>query len=171
MATKIPDGASIRVVVEVTDSTCAALESGPETSALAPAWAAMRDKADAQAKARLDCDRASARADQTRGVRRQEGCHCSGVRPGRRRCLGRAPRSTAVRALLRQDHAVGRAEIRHRARDWGSPGASSFLVRNQEAATWNVVARKSDHRCSEGGARETPLPILRSPRRSHPHTS
>jgi len=54
----IPDGASIRVVVEVTDSTCAALESDPETSALAAAWAAMRDKANGQAKARLDCDRA-----------------------------------------------------------------------------------------------------------------
>jgi hypothetical protein len=32
MATKISDGASTRVVVEVTDSTCATLESDPETN-------------------------------------------------------------------------------------------------------------------------------------------
>jgi hypothetical protein len=64
----IPDGVSIRVVVEVTDSTCAALESDPETSALAPTWAAMRDKADALAQARLDGDRAAARARMKIGV-------------------------------------------------------------------------------------------------------
>jgi hypothetical protein len=68
MATKIPDGASIRVVVGVADSTQAALESDPETSALAPTWAAMRDKADAQAKARLDADRAVERARIRLGV-------------------------------------------------------------------------------------------------------
>jgi hypothetical protein len=68
MATKIPDGASYRVVVEVTDSTCAALESDPETAALASTWAAMRDKADGLAKSRLDCDRAALRGRATLGV-------------------------------------------------------------------------------------------------------
>ena len=62
MATKIPDGASVRVVVEVTDSTCAALESDPETATLTATWSSMRDKADGLAKSRLDCDRAAARA-------------------------------------------------------------------------------------------------------------
>ena len=62
MATKIPEGVSIRVVVDVTDATCAALESDPETGTLAPTWAAMRDKADGLAKSRLDCDRAATRA-------------------------------------------------------------------------------------------------------------
>lgn len=62
MATKVPEGVSIRVVVEVTDSICAALESDPETGTLAPTWAAMRDKADGLAKSRLDCDRAATRA-------------------------------------------------------------------------------------------------------------
>ena len=62
MATHIPEGASIRVVVDVTDATCAAVESDPETKALVPTWVGLRDKADAQAKKRADCDRAVARA-------------------------------------------------------------------------------------------------------------
>jgi len=62
MATKVPEGVSIRVVVDVTDSTCAALESDPETGTLSATWAAMRDKADGLAKSRLDCDRAATRA-------------------------------------------------------------------------------------------------------------
>jgi hypothetical protein len=49
-------------VVDVVDSTCAALESDPETVALAATWAPMRDKADGLAKARLDSDRAATRA-------------------------------------------------------------------------------------------------------------
>lgn len=69
MATKIPDGVSIRVVVDVTDSICAALESDPDTSALTATWASMRDKADGLAKARLDCDRAATRARPQLAVR------------------------------------------------------------------------------------------------------
>ena len=62
MATKIPEGVSIRVVVDVADSICAALESDPETAALAAGWAPVRDKADGLAKSRLNCDRAATRA-------------------------------------------------------------------------------------------------------------
>ncbi len=62
MATRIPDGVSIRVVVDVVDSTCAALESDPETMALAAIWAPIRDKADGLAKERLDTARAATRA-------------------------------------------------------------------------------------------------------------
>ena len=62
MATRVPDGVSVRVVVVVVDSTCAALESDPETAALAATWAPMRDKADGLAKARLDSDREATRA-------------------------------------------------------------------------------------------------------------
>jgi len=61
MATEFPEGASIRVVVDVTEATHAALESDSETSTLAATWAAMRNKADGLAKSRLDCDRAAAR--------------------------------------------------------------------------------------------------------------
>jgi hypothetical protein len=62
MATRVPDGVSIRVVVDVADSICAALESDPETVALAASWAPMRDKADGLANARRDSDRATIRA-------------------------------------------------------------------------------------------------------------
>lgn len=62
MATHVPEDASIRVLVGVTDSTCAALESDPETKTLAETWVGLRDKADEEAKKRSDCDRAVARA-------------------------------------------------------------------------------------------------------------
>ena len=68
MATRIPDGASYRVVVDVTDSTSAALESDPETATLTSTWASMRDKADGLAKSRLECDRAALRARARLGV-------------------------------------------------------------------------------------------------------
>jgi len=62
MATHIPEGASIRVVVDVTDATSAAVESDPETNLLVPTWVGLRDRADTEAKKRADCDRAVARA-------------------------------------------------------------------------------------------------------------
>lgn len=62
MATHIPDGVSIKVVVEAVDATCAALESDPETRTLATTWAGLRDKSDELAKKRSDCDRAVSRA-------------------------------------------------------------------------------------------------------------
>lgn len=62
MATRIPEGASIMTVVNAVDGTCAALESDPETKALALTWAALRDKGDELAKKRSECDRALARA-------------------------------------------------------------------------------------------------------------
>lgn len=58
MATRIPEGSSIRIVVEAVDATHAAIASDPETTALAQTWLALRDQADAQAKARNDADRA-----------------------------------------------------------------------------------------------------------------
>jgi hypothetical protein len=66
----------------------------------------MRDKADARAKARLDADRAAERARIRIGL-------CDAKWDAAVAALGRAPRSTAVHALLSQDHAVGRAEIPH----------------------------------------------------------
>jgi len=62
MATHIPDNVSIRVVVDAVDATCAALESDPETSALAKTWAGLRDKADGLAKTRCERDRGALRA-------------------------------------------------------------------------------------------------------------
>jgi hypothetical protein len=62
MATHIPDGASVKVVVDAVDATCAALEGDPETSGLAPTWLGLRDKADGLGKARSDCDRSALRA-------------------------------------------------------------------------------------------------------------
>jgi hypothetical protein len=62
MATRIPEGASIKVVVEAVDATHAAISSDPETAALAPTWLELRDQADAQNKARTDADRALSRA-------------------------------------------------------------------------------------------------------------
>jgi hypothetical protein len=62
MATRIPEGSSIRVVVEAVDATHAAISSDPETAALAPTWLALRDQGDAQAKARSDAERALTRA-------------------------------------------------------------------------------------------------------------
>ncbi len=62
MATRIPEGASIRVVVDAVDATHAAVSSDPETAALAGTWLALRDKADELARARSDADRALARA-------------------------------------------------------------------------------------------------------------
>lgn len=68
MATSIPEGVSIKVVVDVVDGTHAAVSSDPETVALAPTWLALRDNADAQAKVRSDADRALARARAQLGV-------------------------------------------------------------------------------------------------------
>jgi hypothetical protein len=62
MATSIPEGSSIRVVVEAVDATHAAISSDPQTATLAPTWLALRDQGDAQAKARSDADRALTRA-------------------------------------------------------------------------------------------------------------
>ncbi len=62
MATHIPEGVSIKVVGDAVDATCAAVESDPETSALAPTWVGLRDKADGLGKTRSDCDRAALRA-------------------------------------------------------------------------------------------------------------
>lgn len=62
MATRIPEGASIKVVVDAVDATHAAVSSGPETAPLAGTWLALRDKADALAKSRSDADRELARA-------------------------------------------------------------------------------------------------------------
>jgi hypothetical protein len=68
MATRIPEGASIKVVVDAVDATHAAVSSDPETAALAGTWLALRDKADALAKSRSDADRALARARIQLGV-------------------------------------------------------------------------------------------------------
>lgn len=62
MATRIQEGTSIKVVVEAVDGTHAAISSDPETAALAATWLALRDRADGQAKARSDADRALVRA-------------------------------------------------------------------------------------------------------------
>jgi hypothetical protein len=68
MATRIPEGSSIRIVVEAVDATCAAVSSDPETAALESTWVALRDRADGQAKARSDADRALSRARARLGV-------------------------------------------------------------------------------------------------------
>jgi hypothetical protein len=62
MATHIPEAASIKVVVDVVDATHAAVESDPETAALAPTWLALRDRADGLAKSRSDAGRALTRS-------------------------------------------------------------------------------------------------------------
>lgn len=68
MATRIPEGTSIWVAVEAVDATCAGIASDPETSSLAATWIGLRDRGDAQAKARSDADRALSRARLRLGV-------------------------------------------------------------------------------------------------------
>jgi hypothetical protein len=47
--------------VDAVDATCAVLESDKETATPAPTWAGLRDKADAIAKGRTDCDHSVSR--------------------------------------------------------------------------------------------------------------
>jgi len=64
MGTHVRESASIETAVDVVDATCAAVESDPATSMLAPTWSAMRDKADGVAEngRKLDRDVLRARA-------------------------------------------------------------------------------------------------------------
>jgi hypothetical protein len=68
MSTKIKESSSIEVVVDVVDATCAAVESDPATRALAPTWAALRDKADGLAENGRKLDRDVLRARARLGV-------------------------------------------------------------------------------------------------------
>lgn len=62
MATRIPEGTSINVVVGMVDATHAAVSGDPETTHLSTKWQAMRDEADGLLKKRSDADRALSRA-------------------------------------------------------------------------------------------------------------
>ena len=50
MATKMKPNSSVVTVVDVTDGTCAAVESDPVTAGLALKWTALRDRADGLAE-------------------------------------------------------------------------------------------------------------------------
>lgn len=62
MSTKMKENASIETAVNVVDSISAALESDPAASSLAPAWVAMRNKADGLAENGRKIDRDALRA-------------------------------------------------------------------------------------------------------------
>jgi len=147
MATKIPDGASIRVVVDATDSTCAALESDPETGALAATWAPMRDKADGLAKSRLDCDRAAARArarlavcdakwDATVAAFGRAVVDASGGRrdqPPYSRFFGKATPSAAQKFGIQREIESGRGWLVELARNPAEPLAQTWTPKMKEA--------------------------------------
>lgn len=62
MATRIPEGTSIEVVVGMVDATHAAVSGDPETTHLGPKWQPMLGEGDGLAKKRSDADRALSRA-------------------------------------------------------------------------------------------------------------
>jgi hypothetical protein len=62
MATKMKANSSAVTTVDVTDGTCAAVESDPATSALAPKWVDLRDKADKLAETERKLNREVVRA-------------------------------------------------------------------------------------------------------------
>jgi hypothetical protein len=62
MATKMKSNSSVVTAVDVTDGTCAAVESDPATSALAPKWVGLRDKADGLAETERKLNREVVRA-------------------------------------------------------------------------------------------------------------
>jgi hypothetical protein len=62
MATKMKANSSVVTTVDVTDGTCAAVESDPATVALAAKWIALRDKADGLAETERKLNREVVRA-------------------------------------------------------------------------------------------------------------
>lgn len=147
MATRIPERVSIKVVVEDVAATHAALESDPETRALAASWAALLDKADALAKSRSDCSRALSRArarlavfdakwDAAVGAFGRAAVDASGGRrdqPPYTRFFIKAPPSVTQGFGIAREIATARAWLVELARNADEPLAQTWTPKLKEA--------------------------------------
>ncbi len=147
MGTHIRETSAIGTAVEIVDTTCAAIESDPATSHLAPTWSSMRDKGDELAAngRKLDRDVARARGrlnvqdtlwDTTvAGFGRAVVDAANGRRdqPPYTRFFAKAPPSAVQDFGIQREIDLARVWLTELARDPGEPLAQTWTPKLKEA--------------------------------------